>query len=198
MQRSGGVALPPIVRNAPTTMPPLAATSSGVAASPASPPTVPSVPRRSCIQQPRVLVFALLFLTLTATFLSYILFMGGGGEDGWMPSLPLARQLTPRAPEDTWLKRPILDTRRITLEQKNDTASTTTESSEYTANLRTTLGADAMSMYAQCHNTIQGRKLVTDDAGAICARQHVLRNGCCRSTKTIDKVSQTQQQRPTQ
>jgi hypothetical protein len=40
-----------------------------------------------------------------------------------------------------------------------------------------------MQLYTECHNSRQGRSLVTDDSGALCSRQSLLPNGCCRSDK---------------
>jgi hypothetical protein len=163
MQRTGGAALgasPPTVRYAP-----LSSSSSN----PAPPPT-----RRPFFLQPRVLVFFLLVLTLAATFLSYMLFIGV--DDGWTIPLPFYPPTNGDGRIDNknnWLARPNIS-ETILGEMGHQ---------------RTTLETDAMSVYSSCHNTVQGRKLVTDDAGAICARQNVLKNGCCRSTQTIDRLS---------
>lgn len=103
-----------------------------------------------------------------------------------MPSVTMTDMRGSRAPHDTWLKRPSLDVRRAARERTNDTS----EDGPGVGNtFRAPLDTDAMSVYESCHNTIQGRKLVTDDSGSICARHDVLRNGCCRSTRTIDRLS---------
>jgi hypothetical protein len=45
-----------------------------------------------------------------------------------------------------------------------------------------------MSLYSSCHNSRQGRKLVTDDSGAMCARTQTHKNGCCKTQQRIEQV----------
>lgn len=172
--------------------------AAGPAASAASPsPSPPSSIRRGLLQ-PRVLIVLLLGLVLVATFLSLSLFSVDDGA--WTPSIPFTI-LQPATPQygavgpggggagvggTPWLKRPdTMPLRRVPLEQRGSgNASAVGGGGDAIAG-----PLDPMSVYARCHNTRQGRKLVTDDAGAICARQNVLPNGCCRSSSVIDTQS---------
>ena len=139
---------------------------------------------RSILFNPRLLISLLLFLTLTATFIIFTIFTGTNEVHTLtyhhnkfvVDDDPLAN--SPR-----WKMRP--EHIKIATMVNSDGTNANGEP----AKMEGHLVDDIMAIYPTCHNSIQGRKLVTDDAGAICARSHLLRNGCCRSTKRIDMVS---------
>lgn len=152
---------------------------------------------RALLTSPRLLVVVLLCLMLAASFLSYTLYVGDGGAWGdiqpfYPPAVgdayaqggvgPGAAGGASNVP--SWKLRPVGGgiggggVRLLAEHNGTSGIGLLDDRGPRPAN-------DPMTLVSRCHNTKQGRKLVTDDSGAICARQSLLLNGCCRSSMLI-------------
>jgi len=140
---------------------------------------------RSALLRPRVLASLLVALLVTATVLCIGLLSVSEEDGGWADSEPLfvggsGYGKHGGAGANSWRVRP--DVRRLT---GHYNSSHNESASDGALVPLPDASSDVMGVYARCHNSRQGRKLVTDDAGTICARQNVLSNGCCRSTSAL-------------
>ncbi|XP_038619284.1 SREBP regulating gene protein isoform X2 [Tachyglossus aculeatus] len=45
--------------------------------------------------------------------------------------------------------------------------------------LQFSLGNSSRRAGGRCRNSVQGKRLITDELGHVCERKHLLRNGCC-------------------
>lgn len=150
---------------------------------------------RLLLSSPRLLVVVLLSLMLAASFLSYTLYVGDGGAWGDIQPFypPVVDPDSVGHAGDgaaggannvpSWKLRPIGGGGVRLLAEHNGTSGGVGGGGAALDGPRP--ANDPMALVTRCHNTKQGRKLVTDDSGAICARQSLLLNGCCRSSMLI-------------
>ena len=146
------------------------------------------------LSSPRLLVVVLLSLILAAAFLSYSLYVGDGGAwDDIQPFYPPtvnpdgigyagAGAAGGASNVPSWKLRPSGGGGVRLLAEHNSTSGGVGGGAALDGPRPSN---DPMALVPRCHNTKQGRKLVTDDSGAICARQSLLLNGCCRSSMLI-------------
>lgn len=165
------------------------------------------------LQNPRSILAIMFALLVLASYLTLALYTNDDENDnGWGGSMHRAWEAMQQyrwqqgsgepvhslSIDSRWKRRP--DPARATLEQRGGEgsanengipAASIPSSNEVrgAAALFSSSTVDPMSAYTRCHNTRQGRMLVTDDSGVICTRNQLLSNGCCGNKGDIEHLS---------